>query len=171
MAVADRTGFLIAVGVGAASPHELTLVDATVVERFIDERPRRADRRPCLRQRFAVPTFGPTRHRNDRTSPPPSSPTQDPGRTPITALPPTMARQTAVGLAARLRRPITRHEYKLRNFLGFLRLGVSSYSYVSVLKPLLEMDTGYQIVQFSNNREFAEGARINCDGGRVSDSM
>ena len=41
MAVADRTGLTIAVGVGSASPREVTVVDATLDARFIAELPAR----------------------------------------------------------------------------------------------------------------------------------
>ena len=41
MAVPDRAGLPIAVSVGSASPHEVTLDDATMAGRFIDEFPER----------------------------------------------------------------------------------------------------------------------------------
>ena len=41
MAVADRSGLPVAVSVGSASPHEVTLVDATLAGRFIAELPTR----------------------------------------------------------------------------------------------------------------------------------
>ena len=41
MAVVDRTGLPIAVSVGSASPHEVTLVDSTLDSRFIADLPER----------------------------------------------------------------------------------------------------------------------------------
>jgi hypothetical protein len=41
MAIADRTGLPLAIHVAAASPHEVTLVEATLAERFVAARPAR----------------------------------------------------------------------------------------------------------------------------------
>ena len=41
MAVADRTGLPIAISVGSASPHEVTLVESTLEARFTDDQPER----------------------------------------------------------------------------------------------------------------------------------
>ena len=41
MAVADRSGLPIAISVSRASPHEITLVEATLEARFIEELPER----------------------------------------------------------------------------------------------------------------------------------
>ncbi len=41
MAVADRTGFSVAVHVAAASPHEVTLVQHTLAERVVRPLPQR----------------------------------------------------------------------------------------------------------------------------------
>ncbi len=41
MAIADRNGLPIAVWTGSASPHEVTLVEATLDSRFIEEQPQR----------------------------------------------------------------------------------------------------------------------------------
>ena len=41
MAVADRTGLPIAISLGSASPHEVTLVETALEARFLDERPER----------------------------------------------------------------------------------------------------------------------------------
>ena len=41
MAVAEGTGLPVAVSVGSASPHEVTLVESTLADRFVDERPER----------------------------------------------------------------------------------------------------------------------------------
>ena len=41
MAVADGAGFPVAVSVGSASPHEVRLVEDTLDQRFIEEKPER----------------------------------------------------------------------------------------------------------------------------------
>jgi len=41
MAVADSAGFPVAVYTASASPHDVTLVRKTLVERFTDEKPER----------------------------------------------------------------------------------------------------------------------------------
>ncbi|MCC6955202.1 MAG: transposase [Anaerolineales bacterium] len=41
MPVADRSGLPIAISIGSASPHEVTLVEATLEVRFTDEQPER----------------------------------------------------------------------------------------------------------------------------------
>jgi len=41
MAVADGAGLPIAISLGSASPHEVTLVEAALEDRFIDEQPER----------------------------------------------------------------------------------------------------------------------------------
>ena len=49
MAIADRHGFPVAVHVESATPHEVTLVNATLAERFVEEEPERTRWRQCLR--------------------------------------------------------------------------------------------------------------------------
>ena len=41
MAVADRAGLSIAISVGSASPHEITLVETTLEARFTEDQPER----------------------------------------------------------------------------------------------------------------------------------
>jgi len=41
MAITDRHGLPIAVGIASASPHEVTLVDATLDQRFVHALPER----------------------------------------------------------------------------------------------------------------------------------
>lgn len=41
MAVADGTGFPVALSVGSASPHEVGLVEETLEKRLVDEKPER----------------------------------------------------------------------------------------------------------------------------------
>lgn len=123
MAVADRTGLPVAVGVGSASPHEVTLVESTLASRFIAELPGRLigdrayDSDP-LDQRLAergIDMIAP--HKCNRRKPN----TQD-GRS--------LRRYRRRWLVERLfawlqnfRRLITRHDHKLANYLGFVHLG------------------------------------------------
>ncbi len=41
MAIADRNGLPVVLWTGSASPHEVTLVDATLDPRFTDKQPQR----------------------------------------------------------------------------------------------------------------------------------
>lgn len=123
MAVADRTGLPIAIGVGSASPHEVTLVESTLDRRFIDELPERLigdrayDSDP-LDERLAaqgIDIIAP--HKSNRRK----AKTQD-GR----SLRRYRRRWRVERLFAWLqnfRRLITRHEYRMQNFLGFIHLG------------------------------------------------
>ena len=123
MAVADRTGLPIAISVGSASPHEVTLVESTLDDRFVDELPKRLigdrayDSDP-LDERLAehgVERVAP--HKRNRKK----AKTQD-GR----ALRRYHRRWRVERLFAWLqnyRRLITRHEYKIENYLGFVQLG------------------------------------------------
>jgi transposase len=123
MAVADRTGLPVAVDVGSASPHEVTLVESTLANRFMDELPQRLigdrayDSDP-LDERLAeqgIEMIAP--HKSNRKKPS----TQD-GR----SLRRYRRRWHVERLFAWLqnfRRLITRHEYKIENFLGFVHLG------------------------------------------------
>ena len=122
MAVADRFGLPVAVSVGSASPHEVTLVEATLDERFIVDLPERLigdrayDSDP-LDERMAemgIEMIAP--HKRNRRKPK----TQD-GRP--------LRRYRRRWLVKRLfvwlqnfRRLITRHEYRMENYLGFVHL-------------------------------------------------
>lgn len=123
MAVADRAGLPIAVSVGSASPHEATLVEATLAERFIADLPERLigdrayDSDP-LDERLAeqgIEMIAP--HKRNRRKPK----TQD-GR----ALRRYRRRWHVERLFTWLqnfRRLITRHEYRIENYLAFVHLG------------------------------------------------
>jgi transposase len=123
MAVADRAGLPIAVSVGSASPHEVTLVDTTLAARFIDAFPERLigdkayDSDP-LDERLdqqGIEMIAP--HRDNRTKPK----TQD-GR-PLRRYRRRWKVERLFAWLQNFRRLITRHEYKLDNFLGFVHLG------------------------------------------------
>ena len=123
MAVADRAGIPIAVSVGSASPHEVTLVETTLAAGFIPARPRRligdraydSDPLDTRLSESGIEMIAP--HKRNRLKPR----TQD-GRS--------LKRYRRRWLVERLfawlqnfRRLITRHEYKLQNFQGFVLLG------------------------------------------------
>ncbi len=123
MAVADRTGLPVAVDVGSASPHEVTLVESTLANRFMDALPERLigdrayDSDP-LDARLAeqgIEMIAPHRRKRRKAK------TQD-GR----SLRRYRRRWHVERLFAWLqnfRRLITRHDYKIENFLGFVHLG------------------------------------------------
>lgn len=123
MAVADSAGLPLAIYVTTASPHEVTLVEATLQSGFIDQAPQRLigdkayDSDPLddrLRLQ-GIELIAP--HKANRVKPN----TQD-GR----ALRRYRRRWKIERLFAWLqnfRRLLTRFEYHLDNFLGFVQLG------------------------------------------------
>lgn len=122
MAVADRTGLPLAVYVASASPHETTLVEATLAHRFTTALPVRligdkAYDSDTLDQALAargIELIAP--HRRNRSRPP----TQDGRR-----LRRYRRRWKVERLNAWLqnsRRVLVRHDYHLENFLGFVQL-------------------------------------------------
>jgi len=123
MAVADRNGLPIAVHVASASPHEVTLVEDTVEDRFVADTPKRligdkaydSDKLDDALNKNGIELIAP--HRANRVRPV----TQD-GR----ALRRYKRRWRVERLFAWLqhfRRVLTRHEYHAANFLGFVQLG------------------------------------------------
>ena len=122
MAMADRAGLPIALYLEAASPHEVTLVEATVASRFVAQKPRRLigdrayDSDPLderLRQ-LGIELIAP--HRCNRTKPK----TQD-GR----KLRRYRRRWKMERLNAWLqnyRRVTVRYERKAENYLGLVQL-------------------------------------------------
>jgi transposase len=124
MAIADRFGLPVAAGIASASPHEVTLVDETIDNGFLEDAPDcligdRAydsdglDER--LRRERRIEMIAP--HRSNRRR----SKTQD-GR----ALRRYLRRWKVERLFAWLqnyRRLVTRWEYHAANFLGFVHLG------------------------------------------------
>lgn len=123
MAVADGTGVPIAIHAAPANPHEITLVEATVEERFVEACPDRLigdrayDSDPMDRQLAArgIELIAP--HRGNRIKPP----SQD-GR----VLRRYRRRWKVERLFAWLhnfRRLVVRYEHRIENFLGFVHLG------------------------------------------------
>jgi transposase len=123
MAVADRAGLPVAVHVASASPHAVTLVEATLTECFVAAQPahligdKAYDSDP-LDERLAkrsIELIAP--HRSNRKKPK----TQD-GRP--------LRRYKRRWKVARLfawlqnfRRVLVRHDYHAENYLGFVHLG------------------------------------------------
>jgi transposase len=124
MAVSDRSGLPVAAGIASASPHEVTLVEATLDQSFLEDAPeyligdRAYDSDPLdARLRFdrGITLIAP--HRGNRSRPK----TQDGRR-----LRRYRRRWKIERLFAWLfnfRRLVTRYERHAENFLGFLHLG------------------------------------------------
>ncbi len=122
MAVADRVGLPLAVHVASASPHEVTLAEATVAQRFVAPAPQRliGDRAydsDALDARFAaarVELIAP--HKRNRTRPR----TQD-GR-PLRRYRRRWKVERLHAWLQNYRRVLVRYEYHLANYLGFVHL-------------------------------------------------
>lgn len=123
MAVADRAGFPVAMHTASASPHEVTLVQDTVEQRFTEDAPEQligdlaydSDKLDARLADEGIELISP--HRRNRTKPA----TQD-GR----ALRRYRRRWKVERLFAWLqnfRRLVVRYEYHVENFLGFVHLG------------------------------------------------
>jgi transposase len=122
MAVADGAGFPVALSVGSASPHEVTLVEETLEKRLVEEKPERLigdrayDSDP-LDEKLAkqeIQLIAP--HKTNRKKPK----TQD-GR----ALRRYRKRWKVERLFAWLqnyRRVLVRYDYYLENYLAFVQL-------------------------------------------------
>jgi transposase len=123
MAIADRHGLPVAVGIASASPHETRLVEATLAQRFTAQAPERvigdraydSDPLDLQLQQQGIKLIAP--HKYNRSKPR----TQD-GR----ALRRYCRRWKIERLFAWLhnfRRLVIRWEYHEANFLGMLQLG------------------------------------------------
>jgi transposase len=123
MAVADRAGFPLAVYTESASPHEVTLVSKTLVERFTHEKPERLigdkayDSDPLDEAMAAIDIEMIAPHKSNRKK----TKTQD-GRK--------LRRYKRLWKVERLfawlqnyRRILVRYEYHDDNYLGFVHLG------------------------------------------------
>lgn len=124
MAVADRAGLPLAVSIASASPHEVTLVDATldacflpaVPERLIGDKAYDSDALDArLHTERGIELIAP--HRTNRRRPP----TQD-GR-PLRRYRRRWKVERLLAWLQNFRRLVTRYEYHAANFLGFLQLG------------------------------------------------
>ena len=122
MAMADRHGLPIAVDVASASPHEIKLVRSTLAAGFLAESPERligdkAYDSDALRKELASEGIELiTRQRSNRRVK-----TQD-GR-PLRRYRRRWRIERLFAWLQNFRRLVTRHEYHVENFLGFVQLG------------------------------------------------
>ena len=122
MAISDEGSLPIAVTVASASPHEVTLVEETLAKRFVRKNPARliADRaydsdpldRELLKHKIVL--ISP--HRSGRKRPQ----TQD-GRA-LRAYKRRWKIERLFAWMQNWRKLVTRYEYKLENFLAFIKL-------------------------------------------------
>ena len=123
MAVAGRTGLPVAVHTAAASPHEVTLVPATLAAGFTPERPepligdKAYDSDPLDVALAAVGIELIAPHRANRKRPK----TQD-GR-PLRRYKRRWKVERLFAWLQNFRRVLVRHEYHAENYLGFVHLG------------------------------------------------
>ena len=123
MAVADRTGLPLAVYTAAATPHEVTLVAATLAATFTTEFPARligdkaydSDPLDAELAQAGIELIAP--HRANRKKPA----TQD-GR-PLRRYRRRWKIERLFAWLHNFRRLVVRHEYYAENFLGFVHLG------------------------------------------------
>jgi transposase len=123
MAVADRSGLPIAISVGSASPHEVTLVETTLAARFTEQPPERLigdkayDSDP-LDERLneqGIQMIAP--HKSNRIK----AKTQD-GR-PLRRYRKRWKIERLFAWLQNFRRILVRHDRILSNYLGFVQLG------------------------------------------------
>jgi transposase len=123
MAMADRFGLPLAVCAASASPHEVTLVAATLDSRFVDETPQRligdraydADPLDEALAELGIEMIAP--HRRNRTRPK----TQD-GR-PLRRYRRRWKVERLFAWLGNFRRLVVRYERHALNYLGFVHLG------------------------------------------------
>jgi transposase len=122
MAVADSSGFPLAVHIASAAPHEVTLVRETLQRRFLQARPKRLigdrayDSDPLDRelQQDGIEVISP--HKQNRVKPK----TQD-GR-PLRRYVKRWRIERLFAWMHNFRRLVVRYEYHAENFLGFVHL-------------------------------------------------
>lgn len=123
MAVADRSGLPISVGTASASPHEVTLVEATLRASFVSEAPERligdraydSDPLDAALEERGVEMIAP--HRRNRSKPK----TQD-GRK-LRRYKRRWKIERLFAWLGNFRRLVVRYERRAGNYLGFARLG------------------------------------------------
>ena len=123
MAVADGAGLPIAISVGSASPHEVKLVETTLKQRFIKEKPERligdraydSDPLDARLRRQGIEMIAP--HKMNRRKPG----TQD-GR-PLRRYQNRWKIERLFAWLQNFRRIQVRHDRILENYLGFVLLG------------------------------------------------
>jgi len=123
MAVADRAGLPVATYTTSASPHEVTLVEATLDARTVEELPERligdraydSDKLDVALGEQGIEMIAP--HRRNRKRPK----TQD-GR-PLRRYKRRWKVERLFAWLGNFRRLVVRYEYHAENFLGFVHLG------------------------------------------------
>lgn len=121
MAVADRAGLPLAVHVGAASPGEVTLVDAVLARRFVAALPERligdkaydSDGLDATLAARGIEMIAPNRRGRRKT--------QD-GR-PLRRYRRRWKVERLMAWLHNFRRLVSRYEVKLQNYVGFVHLG------------------------------------------------
>lgn len=124
MAVSDSHGTPIAVLVGSASPHEVTLVEATLkecfvhgpIEKLIGDKAYDSDPLDAVLAEQGIELIAP--HKSNRKKPK----TQD-GRK-LRRYGKRWKIERVFAWLQNFRRILIRYEYKLQNYLGFVQLGV-----------------------------------------------
>ena len=122
MAVADRSGLPVACCVASASPHETTLVDATIEQRFLKAKPQRligdkaydSDGLDEVMRSKGIEMIAPNRSNRKNQ-------TQD-GR-PLRRYVRRWKVERLFAWLGNYRRILTRHDYHVENYLGFVQLG------------------------------------------------
>ncbi|MDQ5828081.1 MAG: IS5 family transposase [Chloroflexota bacterium] len=123
MALADRSGLPLAVHAASASPHEVTLVEATLAASFLGEEPQRligdraydSDPLDAALQERGIEMIAP--HRRNRKKPK----TQD-GRK-LRRYKKRWKIERLFAWLGNFRRLVVRYERRAENYLGFVRLG------------------------------------------------
>ena len=123
MAVAEGAGFPLAISVGSAAPHEVTLVEDTLGKRFTEEKPERligdraydSDPLDERLQEQGIEMIAP--HKSNRKKPA----TQD-GR-PLRRYKKRWKVERLFAWLQNFRRIQVRHDYYLENYLAFVLLG------------------------------------------------
>ncbi len=121
MAIADRFGLPIAVHISSASPHEITLVESTIADRFVTDEPQRiigdkaydSDGQDAILAQRGSELIAPNRSNR-------KVPTQD-GR-PLRRYARRWRVERLNAWLQNYRRVVIRYENKVENFLGFVRL-------------------------------------------------
>ena len=123
MALAERSGLPISVHTASASPHEVTLVEATLAASFLGEKPQRligdraydSDPLDAALQEWGIEMIAP--HRRNRKKPK----TQD-GRK-LRRYKRRWKIERLFAWLSNFRRLIGRYERRAENYLGFVQLG------------------------------------------------
>jgi transposase len=122
MAVADRSGLPVAVCIESASPHEVTLVDSTLVQMVVPDAPQNligdaaydSDKLDAELKPYGIELIAP--HRTNR-----KNKTQDRRR--VRRLRRRWKIERLFAWLQNFRRLVVRYEHHAENFLGMLHLG------------------------------------------------